>query len=364
MTLKKENVALIDKVCIYNFVVIDIDDILGLVTTDIVTITACQKFYLTNKAGDQYSYVNIKQTPLFNNFSYGISQSGYPWGRLEISIDDPEEANFNCYTAEEYRNRINEIEEYLLKNYGIYVDFTNAKYEYMEINKTVALLESFNNYARVLDLVYSNIPSQLRLNKAVYNSTKKENKVKKKKHLETWFGSSGKRGLEVCIYNKTKEMKQKHKKDVDGEYLRYEIRIKSSAKIKDAFGSNGVWDINDSSINKYWETFNEKNIISPYYDYCARRDKSVKKILKKFYIAGSHTWIMDVLSTLKDLEIDARLPTVLDIEELLPLLDCIDFGSRQVKCNAKKRFKELSKTKPAIFEGNQKRILEIINKLI
>ena len=369
MKVNNENEALMDKVSVYGFTVKDIEDIYPLVKQGIVSIEAGKDKYLTTIAGDQYSRITIKNESLFDSFIFGIGSSGHVYGRLDISINNPEDYNLNCFSADEYKQRISDIKDLLEIKYGIYARFNEAKFQYMEINKTIEVDDIVAEYSRVLNLVFSLFPGHLRLKDINAASSYDEDKDwGAEKEALTLRRSSGESGIDITAYDKTTQINRKLKKDkrdehVDKNYLRFEVHLKSAKKIKDALGTNGVWDIKDKMLNFFFRDFLKKAVMDPYNKYCLQRDKRVRKVLNECYMPGSRTWIRDVMFKICRIEIRKGIPLILDIKELIPLLKILPFNTRQARYNAKKTFLQICRDCPNIFEGDMDKMLEIINKL-
>ena len=87
MELIKDDVALLDKVVIYNFSVLDIDNISVLQDKGIVTVKERAKDYIHTIFGELYSSISIDKTIAFDKFTYAISPIGI-YACLELSVDD------------------------------------------------------------------------------------------------------------------------------------------------------------------------------------------------------------------------------------------------------------------------------------
>lgn len=364
MNVKNETAVLIDKVCLYDFHVVEIADMDKLLRKGIVRVYAGVDTYLETMEGEKYNCIKIGSTQLFDSFRYCLTQYRTISAKMEITINDPMEGNLNCYTAGDYHDRIWGIHELLIEQYGIYVDFSDTKFDYIEINKTITLDGDYEGYIRSLRVMYDMLASALRLKYQLNGIYKKKDRRLGNINIPgTFGGSSGTKGIEVAIYDKTTQMQKTKRINIEAPYLRLEIRLKSSRKIKDAFGTNVIWEITDTAINSYWHKLMEESIIQRYERYCYIRDKQIKSVLKSHYAKGSRTWVRDSIIELSTREIYKNLPVMLDIVELLPLLSCLKFGSPQSKYYARKTFIVAASTYPNIFNGNLVKLEEVIEKL-
>jgi len=211
------------------------------------------------------------------------------------------------------------------------------------------------------------MPGQLRLSKSECHGKNRQppRAVEYNEITETYSGNSGKRGIAVKIYDKRKHLLLMYHIETFSNYLRFEITLKCPEKVKQALGTNGVFRITDNMLEKYFKEFISKNVVEPYRKHCEKRDIALRKMLKENYCPASKTWTRDVLLEISDLEITKSVPLMLDIDELIAQLNCIKFGKKQNKYNAKKRFKEICCEHLSAFVQNDgKKYCEIINKLI
>jgi len=364
MELVNDKYARLDKVVVYGFHVLDIENIYDLIKKNIVIVNLNKDRYVLTQGGDRYSSICIEKNEMFDQFIYGLSKDGHEYGSLQMSVDAVY-GNLNCYASDDYRTRIKQVEAFLYEKYKIKVIFDDAKYKCIEINKTIVLNSYFCEYRRVLDLMVSLFPNNLRLRKEndYYRNINSTAILDCKKIPETYSRTSGERGLTIKVYDKSTELQEVYKIQVSYNYLRFEIKLNSQKKIIESIGSNSVWEINDQSINYYFTNFVTANVEKPYIKFCEKRDKALKKIIKSNYIPHSRTWIRDVFITICNLEIDRDIPIILSVDEILPLFDTLPFSSRQCKRNAKQKIKKLAEEKADVFSDSKDKYYEIIQKL-
>lgn len=103
MELKRDNVALLDKICVYNFQISKVENYDYLLEAGIIIVKEKQKNYIEIAGPGQYiSSIRIKKTKYFDSFLYEVGKDGHPYGRMEMSVDDAVYHNLNCFTTIEY----------------------------------------------------------------------------------------------------------------------------------------------------------------------------------------------------------------------------------------------------------------------
>lgn len=369
MELTNSTSVFLDKISVYHFYVYSISNINDLITSGIVTIRQKQRSYIVLADGSKISSVEITQTDYFDHFLFCISRKGRLYSSMELSIPDDGYHNLNCLTLTEYRVRIALAKQFLLDEYGISVCFDNLKFRTIELNKTIETDYTFPEYRRPLILMMHLLPGLLRLHESDYFDRANHPYLasSNKKIIRTFMATSGKRGLTVKIYDKTEQLKKKGI-DISGDYLRFEITLNDPEKIKKAFGSNDVFKLSDTDLQKYFLSFIHENVEIPYDRYSIRRSIALKKVLKAHYAPGSRTWVRDVLLELSASENRTMLPLLLDISELVDLLTApkvIPFSCKQTRHAAKKRFLETVQKKTPIFcQHDDVKYQELLSKLV
>lgn len=368
MELKRDNVALLDKICVYNFQIIKVENYDYLLEAGIIIVKEKQKNYIEIAGPGQYiSRIKIEKTEYFDSFLYEVGKDGHPYGRMEMSVDDAVYHNLNCLTTIEYAEKLENAKKYLKDEYGIIVNMNDCKYKSLEINKTIITNHKFSEYVRPIRLMMYLLPDRLRL-RAVEYMSKSPRPYKAsdyKTYPETYMQvSRGKeKRLEIEIYDKTKQL-ERYKITVCHNYLRFEITLNGS-KIQEVLGDNGVHNVTDRVINNYFNNFVEQNIIKEYEKYCEKRNRAIRMILKKHYKPNSHTWVRDVLLEVYDIELTNGIPLVLDVSEIISQLEHIKFQSKQCKYNAKKQFQAVCrKNCPTLDDGDSDKLYEIEDKLL
>ena len=364
--LKSDELILLDKISLYNFAIKAIENMELLQGAEIITVKESQRKYVVLDTGESFSTLHIAKTEFFDDFFYGIRKNKV-YAYMEISVPDDGFHNLNCLTVMQYTQRIKDIACFLQENYGIIVDFGNLKYRSMEINKTIVLNDDFQLYCRPISLMMYLLPNYLRLKEADFSETDMHpKKVSDYRHrIFTYTKTSGKKGISVKIYDKKSQLAKCYKIITSQNYLRFEITLKASTKIKCIFGDNDFNAITDKLIRQYFMNFIICNIVTPYENYCKKRNNELKKILVQNYEPESKTWTRDTFNIVQEIEIKNNVPFMLDIEELISQIRYLKIDEKQNRYSIKKRFGYLCEKYNSVFiQGDGAKYNEIITKLL
>lgn len=354
-----------DKISIKGFEVTAIKNYDSLIDRGIITVKERQNNYI-RISGNLISSIKIGKTKYFDDFFYTLTQYGGVYGKMQLSINDEEYHNLNCYTIKEYIDKIEEAKKFLYDQYGITVNMKYIKYDSLEINKTIVINDNFSKYSRPLSLMMYLLPNRLQLKEVDYMGKSLQSKkvIDYKKKPETYMKISKGKTLIIKIYDKTEQLK-KFKILVGHNYLRFEITLVGAKKIDEKLGTSNVWELTDEKVNQFFYEFIEKNVQEAYTKYCKNRSPQLRKIIKENYKPRC-SWIKDVLEQIVNLEIDKGLPLVLDVKEIVQELDTVcKFSTRSSKSYAKKRFQEKCEGKLKVLANrDDKKMLEVVEKLL
>ena len=365
MELKNCQDALVDKICLYNFSIPEIDDLDKLKKMGIVSVLEDQQRYLTLKSGEYFSMMKIEKTEFFDDMIYTVGKYEV-YGRLEMSVTDDGYHNLNCFTIDQYKEKIFDTMFFLKEQYGITVDFEYLKIKSIEINKTIVLERPFEEYQNAITLLMYLLPGNLRLRENdYYDSDGHDRNVETyRRTIDTYLKSSGKNGITVKIYDKTKQLFERFEIIVCFQYLRYEITLKSQQSVCRALETNIIWDLSDKEINNYFMRFQEKNVNRVYLKHCQKRDVKLRQILKEYYVPKSKTWTREVMVRIREGMLHANVLYMLDIEDLVEQVGCLRNITIQQRYEIKKRFRQLNEKQNSVFcEKNNEKIFELLNKL-
>ncbi len=367
MELKNDRSALLDKIHVYGFIVTNVFDLKDLVKKGIVSVKNGQNKYIPTVSGEGYSGIQIGKNELFDSFYYSINNEGFVSGCIQISINDKEYHNLNCFTTDEYRKRIHDIQEFLTDKYGIEVRFDEAKFKYLEINKTIVINGCFEDYGRPLNMISQLFPARLKLKvQADYKCPERDYSNEKKK-TKSIYKSSGQRGINIDIYDKSDQLEKTVKIKVEHNYLRFEIALKSAEKIEKELGTKSIWSLTDKMINKYFSDFLRKNVEEPFLAYQEKKERILKKIVRDTYVYKRQGWVKDFLLRLYDYEAYNKCPLILSIEEVIYFFEKNKrlLPNKYIRKNTKKQllnYYEDGKLK-TFFRGDFLKAQELISKL-
>ena len=321
----------LDKVTITNIDVVSISDIRSLISKGIIEQHKGTKRYIQLPDGTQYSKLQIKNTSLFDKFTQVISNRGSVLTYLELSIDVPIIHNLIGYTIGEYQERILQVQSYLLQSYGIGIDISRASFKYLEIGKTIRLDQDYSKYWRSTAVLINGIPKGRRLNSLDVKPA--DEPQSGKKYIKTFTCSSGKRGLELIIYDKGSELDTKNypgEKTAPSNLYRMELKLQSKTSIKRNLGTYSVWGLRDSDIARYFYGFIDENFKKSYFNNADMRIKNLVKMILKSKAKNYH-WIKSMLIEAANYELDTCVPLMLDIKEFLQALDAIGYANPKEK---------------------------------
>ena len=126
--------------------------------------------------------------------------------------------------------------------------------------------------------------------------------------------------LEVKIYDKARQLREQNKADLLGEYMRLEITLLTTRKIREVFGTNRVYQITNKMIEQYFEKQCRKLLIKPYEKWKEKNREQLKKIMEEHRGKSERNWKANLLKQCSNLEQKNLLPVLLDIDDLLQIM--------------------------------------------
>ena len=357
--------AKLDRLVLYDFTVIDIEDVDRLVEADVVVVKKGCKNYIVLDSGEKIASIYIPANDLFLKFQYSVTKSGIKRSTLELTVDYDLYHNLNCFSVGQYKSKLETIENFLKCQYGIVIDFSLAKVKYIEINKTIMLDKNFEAYHRAISMFMTSFPDRLRLDN---NPTWKKYEVIgegiKKEKYTTYARSSGKKGLEVIVYDKTEQLKEEYGiTGLEEQYLRIEIKLKSSTEVLKELETVFWSAFTDEMINEYFCGFIKMNVLDWFEKNKIARQKALKKIFSQQ--SGSiNNRTRDLLTDLMIKEFGEHwTPVLVDITELNPVLDKLYPENKDKRYKIRKAFEKHCAGKYYMYSGTASLFEEIINKV-
>lgn len=297
----------------------------------------------------------------FDKFWVCMTRNG-EYSEISLSINDSETGNLYCYSVQEYKSRIRDVESYLSENYHITVDCSNVVIKNIEINKTISLEQEFHKYRRIFTLIQYDLPK-------IYVSHTEYEDIK---HKETGVsaGTFRKANSKECeilkIYDKTKQLlREGFNISKEKNYLRVELTLKGKRVVEKHLKTNKLNKLKQEDVDYFfYSRINElvDNIEN-------HRLKISKKLSKKIQSQKGKTgWIKGFLSELIHTEQIDKYPIVLDVRQLFPIVDSV-FGKlrRQRKYELKKRLQDYvckdSNLYGVLGQQDDEKLKEIIQKI-
>lgn len=114
--------------------------------------------------------------------------------------------------------------DYIYSEYGIMLVNVDASYRLLELNNTVEMNEDVDLYYPILKLIADFAPKRYKDNNIARDGWKRIKGI--------YIGNNT---VEYKLYNKAKQLEEVYKIKVEGNYLRFEIVLLNSKKIKEVY---------------------------------------------------------------------------------------------------------------------------------
>lgn len=283
------------------------------------------------------AYIKVKDTHKFNVLQFGVKLSRgriITYGFIDIHINSLENKinNLKPLSIKEYHKLIDSIREYLISEYGIYIDFKSAKFDKIELNKTIKLDRDFQEYKHMLSIISLLAPK-----------TYKDKSIRLDKMNNIKQISVSNKSVEFKIYDKTKQLIELYGIRVDNQYLRIEYTLKTSKKVESVFKSSYIVDLADNKINNYLNDRIEKELINPIENHIKKGQIYLNRIAKEEKQRNPKKWVRSfVLRSIN--EEHNNVPILVCLEQLRAII------KKETKSNYARTIKRLKKD----FEQNDK----------
>ena len=292
--------------------------------------------YKTNEP-IKIAYIKIKDKYKFNVLQFGvkvIKGRFITYSFLEIHINSFKDKinNLEPLSLNEYYRLIDRIGDYLAKEYGIHIDFTNSKFEMIELNKTIELDRDFNEYEHILNMISLLVPK-----------TYKDKFINIDKFNNMRQITVSNKSVDVKIYNKTKQLLELYKIKINKQYLRIEYTLKTSKKVEDVFKSSGIFKLSDDEIKHYLKDRIEKELVNPLEKHIRKGQSRLKRIAKEEKQRDSRRWVRVFV-----------LRAINEEKENIPLLFCLDQIKIIIKKETKSNYARTMRNLEKDFEHNYK----------
>lgn len=274
----------IDKTKVKSFRIVKIDEAKFIANNNVIYKNdgvAVEAATLDDNKYFAYSYLKITDGNIFNSLVMGIKNNKgipNPYSFVEIHISDELNGNLKPLTVAEYHNLIENLKTYIEEQYGLYLDFNGAKFEEIEINITAEMDRQFIDYEFLLSQVVQLVPK-------TYCYSTYIGKKREVKQLE-FFNKS----VQVKIYDKTSQLRNKYKIHMDNQFMRIEYNLCKPKKIKDCIGSEYIYEIDDKVLSEWITSQISKDIIKPINKHIENANKQLLTMVQKEKQIDSRKW--------------------------------------------------------------------------
>lgn len=276
----------------------------------------------------------------FDTFTAKLAPGGGAHISMELSVrgTDPERNdashNLNCWSVSALWDQIQLARISLIEAYGIHISFSDARFRSIEINKTFPTSSEFPYYRRALTYVTSLPSAKTRFVEADYYERDKECRrpEDKRRVVLTFLKTSGARGMEVKIYDKTAQLFNEGFY-ADAQYMRVELVLKSAQKIRASLKSNLLEDLTDEKINAFFNGFICDQFVLQHLKRADAIQPYLRRVLLEHYSNDKSTWANAVMTEIHAREDQNNLPLILSVDSLTSLVDssCERFLRRLVR---------------------------------
>ena len=354
-----EKKALIDKVKFGNVFVADIESLETLVKDGKLF-----KTYMTDDTGEDVTAYKLNLNEPEYVIKTGYSPLVGAYANMQTFIRDADVGNLICLDMGAYRAHIEAIKQDVMEKYGVTLNTAHMTINEIEINRTFAVESPMPDYERVFTLLMAVLPAKSRLKIDTTFSNRKDGHV----DVNTYYAKSGrnkKHGCEIKWYSKTQQLNSVYRIVLGEKFVRFEIKLWGSQRLKREFGSNRWADLTDEKINTWFDRRVQEWIVEPVAKWKMERTKTVKKMMEACEGDG-YTWVNECLARILDAEVEPRgghKPLILDVEELMPIIDEVFTDSNRRK-HVKHRFRRMAgRAAHSLINRDDLMLEEIIEKL-
>lgn len=353
-----EKKVLVDRLELMNIKILKIDNIDKLIRLSLLENSQGGIKYVT-PSDNEFTRLHIKDNLVeLVAGAKAFANKRVEYCNLTVTLHNNEFGNLKCLTVSEYKEHLQTILSHLKSKYSVVADLSDAKIKLIEINKTFALNQEYENYNRVLTLIMANLPQRYK-NQSVFiiNNACRD--------IETTYASSGKSSSARCmifkIYNKSKSVSSKI--IVSQSYMRVELTIKGQDKINNDFQINKLNELTDLIITNFYYNQTQKLVVATSEEFYKYQKRTIKKIILE-QKEQSRYWVKNTLRILTNEEIKLQRPILLDVEELKDILKDIFKDSKKVSKHLKS-FRDQSQKFETVFSNRDDlKYKEIIDKIL
>lgn len=245
---------------------------------------------------------------------------------LDVYVGDENKNNLKPLTLKELKAKYKEVLDYIDDEYGIRLTMNEAKYTYLEINKTFNVNRDIEEYQPFFELLKTLCPRRYRGGADTRNNPD-DGLIR--------FVSFDSGVMRIKIYDKRKQLKMRNIADLNDLYLRFEICLNTSDKIKAVFGTNKVNEITEEMLIEYFKKVLKEDVFDRYDEYIKVSNKALEKEKKRLKKEAPKSWTRDLFGRMNvQIKYDKKpVDMVYDIEQVKQTIkkDVKDNYSRTIK---------------------------------
>lgn len=295
------------------------------------------------------SSIIIEDNEKFLDLKLGINKVGtiktVIYSKLTLCVKFLTGDNKKSLSTGSYNNYLHCVLTYIKEKYGItlLID-NNVVFDTMEIAYTIPMIISKISFLHMAKLFMSLLPRTFKEEKS-YNDVENciTSDLHGKIHSQTSLPHAVERennsiGFIIYVKSDIEMWKLSHRENVTSKHehlIRFEIRLKSSQKIKAFLGSDKFNEITDPMIsNAFWRFF-EKNIIKKWTDWKKSTGQKISSLINENQQNHKSRWIDFFISEMDSISWKKGIPFIIDIsqiEEMIPPnKSCYRNRSRTIK---------------------------------
>lgn len=294
-----------------------------------------------------YTTIIIEDNVQFKKLTIGCKTEGKgekkyikDYIKLEMSVAEHGGHNLKPLSMEEYKEKLEEVRQYILKEYKIALNFNLATFRDLEINNTIELILPVSYYKDILLLIAELAPKRYK-----EDICKDGNRRLNGIYL---FNNS----QSYKLYDKTKQLLDVYKIKIDGNFLRIEIGLLTSKKIKEVFGTTVINEITTDMLKEYYIKMVTKDLFKRFDKYIKdgnkelklvaeqEKERDIKKWIRSFYLKSfSLRYEINKVSKNKKDEDEDEDKVTIDL--LFDSQQCLDIIKKNTKKNYARAYRNI-----------------------
>lgn len=300
-----------------------------------------------------FDYLKITDGFMFNTLTLGVKKNKgviNPYSFIEIHISHGDERNLKPITIEEYHVLLKQIRDYIEAEYGVSIDFSEAKFEQVEVNITSPMELKFESYEYLLSQMIMLLPRRY-----AYSLYVGKDRVTKQFDFYN-------KSIQGKIYDKTKQLKEVHNINIDKQYMRIEYTLNKPSKIKSCLKNEFIYGIKDEDIEEWITNQIKKDLVNPIQQHIKKVNNTLLKVAEEEKSMDIRKWTRNFINramALRETVTRGKLVLVTDMSQVMNLIEELTSKSNAKRTN--NRLKNIY-TKYEFVNGNFEKLKEIIEK--